>query len=353
MEREKRILFLQTAHFEKDDRVYYHQQQTLDAAGWICRIVSVYQKELNKRDLQKLVANEVRSFAPSVILCDTPVAVVTAKRALRTTSVRCAVAYDVTEWYPSKKNLRNARVGFRTLKGVMLAVLSVVAGCMTDAFLFGEEFKAKPFRLLFPWKIFMMLPYYPMLRYLHPRPAKALTGRPLRMFYAGQLTEEKGWHNVLNLTEKIAAAHAEWQFELTAVTDSRSKERPALPDNVTFVQKPYMPFEDFCSELGEHDIFLDLRKADFENTRCLPIKLFYYMGTGRPVIYSPLKAIINGVPELAAEVCQSPEQRLTELLRQPERITQEAERNEALVASKYNWDILADRFVDFIETVAL
>ena len=46
------------------------------------------------------------------------------------------------------------------------------------------------------------------------------------------------------------------------------------------------------------DLFFDLRDRDAENQRCLSIKLFYYMAAGRPVIYSDLKAIVKGCPEI-------------------------------------------------------
>ncbi len=56
------------------------------------------------------------------------------------------------------------------------------------------------------------------------------------------------------------------------------------------IRKP-TSFEKFTDALADADLCFDLREINFENNHSLPIKLFYFMGAGKPVIYSDLKGI--------------------------------------------------------------
>ena len=58
------------------------------------------------------------------------------------------------------------------------------------------------------------------------------------------------------------------------------------------IKKP-TSFETFTQSYSEADICFDLREINLENHRCLPIKIFYYMASGKPFIYSNLNAIRN------------------------------------------------------------
>ena len=347
----KQIVFLQTAHPANDDRVYYHQHRTLRAAGWISDILSFYQQGKGRSEMAAACLKEVKEKLPAVILCDTPFSVLIAGRAVRKAGIKSSVVYDITEWYPSKKNLRTTPLLLRPIKAIGMSIASWLAGCRADAFLFGETYKARPFRMLFPGKRYLMLPYYPSKEYLKPTPVRKPDGRSIRLLYAGPLTQEKGWDSVQGLMQYAGTRYPDQQFELTVITQSENSGSERMPKNVVLHFKKYMPFEAFCSEVAGYDICLDLRTPDVENTRCLPIKLFYYMGAGKPVIYSALKAIRKEVPEIGEEIECSPEARLRLLIEHPDRYLQEAQRNRKLVEQKYNWEMLKQPFIDFIESL--
>ena len=57
-------------------------------------------------------------------------------------------------------------------------------------------------------------------------------------------------------------------------------------------------FETFTEAFEDADLCFDLREINFENNHSLPIKLFYFMGAGKPVIYSNLKGIRKHMGEL-------------------------------------------------------
>ena len=80
----------------------------------------------------------------------------------------------------------------KLFKALVLAIANLWAGWRTDAFIFGEEDKAKPFRVLYPKKRYINLPYYPDLQYISARTPRSIT-KECRLLYAGPLTAEKGW----------------------------------------------------------------------------------------------------------------------------------------------------------------
>ena len=310
-----KVLFLQTAHLANDDRVHYHQRVSLEKAGHQCAFAHS--------------AEEIKDV-PQIIICDTPKAIREARKAYK----NAIIVYDITEWYPSKKNLRNISPWLKPLKWCILVIANIYAGLATNAFIFGEYYKARPFRVLFPWKRHLYLSYYPSLNYIHPTTPRDLSTE-VRLFYAGQKTAEKGYERVQRVAKLCQEKMPDKHFVLTAVNG--------------------LSFEDFCQEITKHDIFLDLRDNDIENTHCLPIKLFYYMAAGRPVIYSDLKAIHRGAPEIVNDSLFEPNdiefiaQKICDYIRQPNYYREISSRNMSLAKTKYNWEFLDKVFIQFIK----
>ena len=182
----------------------------------------------------------------------------------------------------------------------------------------------------------MLLPYYPLLKYIPQTKPHDLINQ-VRLFYAGPKTEEKGFFRVRELVRLCEEKIPGTQIVLTVVNGLR--------------------YEEFCAELAKHDIFLDLRHADIENTRCLPIKLFYYLAAGRPVIYSDLKAIRQGVPEIVEDSLVRPNDiqkaavMVCELVKHPAKYTAICNRNRQLAEKRYNWESQKEAFVQFIQSL--
>jgi glycosyltransferase involved in cell wall biosynthesis len=117
-----------------------------------------------------------------------------------------------------------------------------------------------------------------------------------------------------------------------------------------------MPFDQFCQQIIKYDLFLDLRDIDFENTRCLPIKLFYYLACGRPSIYSNLSAIKKGIPEITqctklvnnhAEAIDALKDYIYN------KSLYQAHCNNALhwAKEKYNWERIKHHFIQLIHDI--
>src|SRR5690606_12571193 len=111
----------------------------------------------------------------------------------------------------------------------------------------------------------------------------------------------------------------------------------------------------FTETFADAELCFDLRELNFENNHSLPIKLFYYIGAGKPVIYSDLKGIrehmdVSGFGELVdprnAEIISD---LIVNYIRNPEYYFAHAIQARKEFEEKYNWKIIQDSFVDFVK----
>lgn len=322
-----KVIFIQTAHKPNDDRVFYHQDSVLRQLGYQTAILSTVGVYTSFREERQAIRHFLHEQNADYIICDTPKAVVSA------VGCHSKVIYDITEWYPSKKNLRNRGL-LMPIVAVMMVGVNFLAGCIADAFIFGEEDKRIPFRLFF-WKKYIMLPYYPSTQFFND-PVFQPPVQHCRLFYAGPETKEKGWERVQQVLAICKERRPNIAFELIHLAPEEYIELPA-----------------FCSFIRNVDICLDLRDIDAENTRCLPIKLFYYMAAGKPVVYSYLKAIEHQVPKIqeCGKLVRSTEEAATAILRycdDSESYLAAAQRGYQLFKEKYNWEKIENRLFKLI-----
>ena len=362
-----KIAFALICHYPTDDRVYFQLAETLKQAGHTVFIISAYTDDcdlpdvqcfdsegLSKKLLISRLLNCLSNVNPDVIICDNPMSILAAQSYKRQHR-KIRILYDVTEWYPSKKNLKALSLLKKAAKALLLSLLSVYTGWFTDAFIFGEYYKARPFRFLFFWKKYIYLSYYVNIEWIKVYPQRNIS-EGCRLFYSGQLTIEKGFDKVLDVSVKTAQNHPRTNFTLTVVSGTNDYLFPEnIPQNLLIVKKGRMSLRDFCNEIGKHDLFFDFRTNDFENTHCLPIKLFYYMACGRPSIYTQLKAIRQEVPEMEQmgylvnpddvdAICQC----VSDYLSEDERYKNHCETARKLALEKYNWNKIKNRFTRLI-----
>jgi len=362
-----KIAFALIAHYPADDRVYFQLAEMLKQSGHEVFIISALTDDCNLPDTQcfdstglskKLLMSKLldcfSNCNPDIIICDNPIAIFAAKRYKRQHK-KIRILYDITEWYPSKKNVNGLSFFKKIIKIMLLTSLSLYAGRLTDAFIFGEYYKAKPFRFFFFWKKYIYLSYYANIDWIKTYPQKDISGE-CNLFYSGPLTVDKGVDKMLNVAVKTAENHPETKFTLTVVSGTKDYQVLAdIPQNLSIQKKDLLPFMDFCNEIGKYDLFFDLRVNDFENTRSLPIKLFYYMACSRPVIYTNLKAIRQAVPEIEQmgywvnpadldKVCEC----ISSYLSDSELYKNHCETAGKLAVEKYNWDKIKNRLTQLI-----
>lgn len=370
-----KIVFVLTVHKPDDDRVWYLQANTLREAGHEVYIVSARMKRSDSQNVycfdnetdfttRKLMIAKFEEFLeqihPDAIICDNPVSVLAArnyKKKSKRKSVK--IYYDITEFYPSKIHLHHTNFIKNLLKYCLLYCISIYIGFWVDGFIFGEYYKAKRYKRIFFWKKSVYLTYYASLEHVKNFPTNNIQQK-CSFFYAGNLTEKSGFLNVVNAVVACAQHFADINFMLYVISKDTDFQTPNLKqENLKIEINAFMSFPEFCQTFGKCDIFFDLRPTDIENTRCLPIKLFYYMAAGRPVVYSNLKAIRKGVPEINEFGFLVNPQNIDEIvgvisqyIESKELYQKHCAAARELAETKYNWENIKNQFIEFIEKQA-
>jgi len=373
MLKNQKICFLLVAHLPDDDRVWFHQTKLLKENGFFVSVVSTRTSHsenenvfcfddtgMKKCAVNKLVSESLFMINPDVIICDNPLSVYFASKYKKKNKRNVKIILDVTEWYPSKKNLVHLTGLKRFVKYLILKYLNLRSGFIADGFIFGEKDKAIFFKQLFKRKPYSDLPYYPDLKYINKgKPKEDLL--TWNFLYSGSLNKDKGFYNVIESMKVSAFSNQNHTFILTIISkDILNKEQEFLisnfPQNLEIRFIDYLPFEIFCKEIGKYDIFLDLREKDKENNKCLPIKLFYYMACGKPAIFSDLDAIKQQVPEINEFACLTNpndyykiSQIITEYVTNNEKYLNHSAAALKYSCEKYNWKILSEKFLMFMQ----
>ena len=365
-----KITFVLTFHLPNDERFWYQQAEALKACGDEVFIISskIENSDLDNvicfNDLglsKRVVINKIKNILfeikPELIICDNPIAILAAKKFRTSTKKRTPIIYDVTEWYPSTLNLQNMNVFKKTVKFFTLLFLSFLAGCIVDKFIFGEYHKSKAFRTLFPFKPFIYLPYFANIELIKQYPVHDIANK-CELFYSGNLTDTNGFDKVLKVVEKCAEKIPNTKFVLKIISSQEFDVNTFCNiKNIEFQFIKQLPFIDFCAEIGKSDLFLDLRKIDTFNYS-LPIKIFYYLATGRPVIYSELKAIKKFFPEnewnsFGQLVNPDHTEKIVKIIEnyihKPDFYNNCCNFSYEIAKNKYHWNNIKDVFIDFIE----
>jgi len=371
-----KVVFLNTSHYSLDDRVFYHQAKCLKNSGYQVLIISTKEyftetideitinsyddSHLTQREKLNKIICQLNLHNPNIIICDSPLAVVASDRYRKKNKVK--IIYDITEWYPSKKNFANETGCLKLIRFFTLSGVFLLAGLKTDGFIFGEYYKSIICKRLFFWKPSLKLSYYPDLNYIHPYPLRKQNGE-FNLFYSGLINKDKGIESVLKVVKRCASNHPETMFKLKIVGHFPTPEDTLyfnactknMEKNVHIEIQNTLPFTEFCKTIGNTDLFLDLRTVDLENTHCLPIKLFYYLACGRPVIFSNLKSIRHEIkPFNFGHMCNPADIKtiasyISDYITQPELYQQHAKN--ALNSSKeqYNWALIEHSFISFVD----
>ncbi|MGA9211107.1 glycosyltransferase [Kaistella sp.] len=368
-----KILFLTTAHHYNDDRIFFHQAKELKAQGYkvkICSLSSDYKgfidgieiesySVLNQTVKQKIeiFRNICNSYEPNIIICSEPLAVIGAKKYRKK---KIAIIYDITEWYPSMRMVQNYNSVFKIVHAFKFALINLYAGFLSTQFIFGEHSKKFPLAYLFPFKKKLLLPYFPDDIYIS-KSIKKLEDNKFTVCYTGQISKEKGIENFFNAVDRLRQKKPQLQISILIVGSTQNKTNELYFSNLLkkfswediSIFKP-SSFEEFSKSYAKADVCFDLRDSSFENNNCLPIKLFYYIAAGKPVIYTNLKAIREYIDVSKFGYLVDPENSdmisdvLSNYLEHPETYDIHANNARKEFEKKYNWGIIRNSFLNFI-----
>ncbi len=373
-----KITFITSGHLPKDDRIYYHQARTLTDTGNSAEIISSKQEfsgsensvgfncfediSLSKKDKIAKFIKLLQNSKPDIIICSEPLTILAASRYKKQTDKKPKIIYDITEWYPSKKFLTGYNSGLKAPRFFKLLIFNLMMAAKADAFIFGEWYKGKPYRFLFPGKKFLYSGYYPDLKYIRYR-EPGIEKELLRLSYSGKLSIEKGFGNFLETIELLTLKRPGLKIRIKIIGwyDSEKEQKifekmiASFPENVSFKFYPMQDYLTFIELINDTDIFLDLRSDDFENQRCLPIKLFYYAALKRPVIFTNLKAIRKEVDISKFGHLVKPDNIETisglilNYIDNQTIYNRHCTSARKLAESKYNWGAIKDEFTEFLQ----
>ncbi|MBK1895000.1 glycosyltransferase [Chryseobacterium paridis] len=370
-----KILFLTTAHKYNDDRIFYHQAKELNGLGYtvkICSLSSEYHGIIDGIEiesysiLEKSTSEKVKvfekicdTFQPDCIICSEPLAIIASKKIKREKNL--SVIYDITEWYPSKRMVENFSFLLKGIHAIKFFMIQLYAGWISSHFIFGENTKRFPLVYVFPFKKEITLPYFPSDVYIYQN-IKQLEPNKITLCYTGQISKEKGIENFFKAIEALKKMRPNLEISILIVGSSR-KEKDEKHfssllsayrwENIK-IEKP-SSFESFTETYSDADICFDLREMSYENHHCLPIKIFYYAASGKPVIYTDLKATRQHVDVSKFGVLVNPEdaesiaKAIVNYVDHPKLYDQHAYNARKEYEQKYNWNSIKNIFTDFIK----
>ena len=372
-----KIAFITSAHSPYDDRIYYHLADTLSSEYEVMIISSMEEIVINDRiSIQSFDGNSLskkekvhsfvkylKSFNPTIIIAAEPLPVIAAHQYKTSNNKHVRILYDVTEWYPSNRNIEYERGVNKIFVFVKMLLLNWYASFRCDGFIFGEYYKSLPYRAIFPFKKWKVISYYIDLKYIAYK-EKITINNTLCLCYSGRISAEKGIDNFIAVVGVIKKLKPELKIKLKIIgwfynkqDQNRYNEQLKRLEGVEIEFLGRKDFKDLSLSLQEADIFFDLREPTFENDYSLPIKLFYYAACGRPVMYSDIKAIrksVSDINQFGFLVTPSDAEKIARLVidyvSKPMLYKQHCLAARKLAEQKYNWQAIDTHLAPFVNS---
>ena len=233
---------------------------------------------------------------------------------------------------------------------------------LANGFIFGEYYKGRIPKKLFPKKKNIPISYYPKKEYIS-KTEPSISNNLLRLSYSGTLSKDKGLMNFLNVLKELTQNNANLKIQVKIIGKFNPKEKEAFlklmnefEDKVTFTFYDFLALSKYIELINDTDVFLDLRTTDFINSHCLPIKLFYFLGLQRPIIYSDLIAIRKEIDTTAFGYLVNPNdtkkiaQRIQKYQEDKTLYLLHCTNARKAFETDYNWSAIETKFTKFIES---
>ncbi|WP_228444703.1 glycosyltransferase [Chryseobacterium shandongense] len=370
-----KILFLTTAHRHDDDRIFYHQAKALKEQGYevkICSLSSEFQGKIDGIEIEsyavlersisekkKILEKVCKEYQPDTAICSEPLAVIAAESIKKHKNI--SIIYDITEWYPSMRMVEQYSFPLNVFHAIKFFLVQLYAGFISTHYIFGENTKKFPLAYLFPFKKSIVLPYYPDNMYITPK-INSLHPNKITLCYTGQFSEEKGIGNFFSAADSLRKKVPQLSISILLIGSSRKeKDEKYFSEQIKKYQfenlKIERPasFETFTEAYADADICFDLRTMNYENHHCLPIKIFYYAASGKPVIYTNLKATRQHVDVSKFGFLVDPENSdqisdcILKYSNNPALYSEHAQNARKEYEEKYNWNGIKNNFINFVK----
>lgn len=297
---------------------------------------------------------------PDVIICCEPLTIISAYKYKKTCSRTVSVISDITEWYPE-----NVALKLRGLKRIMtyiqLFLFNIYSSNLADSLIVGEPGKKKRYDIIAPFKKKIILGYYPVLEFFHSIP-KTHNSDFITLGYAGVLSFERGILTLLETADLVAKKHPEKNFRLKIAGRFQYKHEEEIFQkkasdlrHLKIELCDWVEYPNLGGLISDMDICFDLRKKTFIYRNSLPIKIFEYMASAKPVIYSDIRPIRQELPVKKFGFLIDPEDK-NEIISKIENyldnrtlLEEHGAAARKMSEEKYNWNTLEPVLIKFIE----
>lgn len=373
-----KISLITSSHFSFDERIYHHMANSLLSNGFSPQVISslnkpqihsnggikdasFHENHISKSEKIIQFIKRLKQFNPSIIICSSPLTVYAAHKYKKTNTVK--IVYDITEFYPSKKHLRNHKTPTRWLHFIKYYLYNLYALKLSDAFIFGEYYKSKTPKLLFPNKKYEYISYYPKLELFKQNDPKEKINF-LNLSFSGPISIEKGFLNFINVVKSINEISPKTKISIKIIGDFVKNDKLVCTKAIQEIKSKckieifkFQPLSMYLELIKDTDIFMDLRSIDFENSHCLPIKLYYYIALERPIIFSNLKAISKSIniQKFGKLVDPTDSNKIAKIIliyvKNPDLYVKHCQIANQEFKSKYNWQQIENNFLDFLTSM--
>lgn len=371
----KKVVILTSGHMPKDERIFHKMGRTLQKSGFSVTIISSVQdaeftennihitgfkgNNLNKKEkifnLKALLTLE----APDVIICAEPLTVFVAWKYKISQQKKIRIISDITEWYPENVALKQNGLK-KVLTYILLFLFNIYATNLADLLIIGEKSKLKRYRFIAPFKKKAVIGYYPVLDFFTYSPPP-FDGHSLTLCYAGVISFERGILNVLEAARKIALDNpgiavtlkiiGKFQYE---AEEKVFTEKTSGENRIKVEMVPWGKYEEISGKLKDADICFDLRNYSFVYRNSLPIKIFEYMASGKPVIYSDIKPVREELDVFKFGFLVNPSdtegisEKVSGYIRDPKLLKEHSQNARREAEASYNWSVLEPELIRLV-----
>jgi glycosyltransferase involved in cell wall biosynthesis len=371
------IVIATSGHPPFDERIFYKYANSLKKYGHKIAIVCSTEdintekngidiRGFRSTDLHKKLkigrmVDNIALFSPLLIICCEPLTVYAALKYKKEKQCDIKIVYDITEYYPHQNTLNEYTGISRILKYIQLFLFNVYTSNLADYLFIGEEGKAKLYRIIAPFVKKAIVGYYPPKEYFHYSPP-GYNGKQFTFCYAGSDSESNGLNRYLNLVKKASERFEDKLF--TAIIIGPDSKKIAgltstLADykNIRIECRPRFKYEDYSDGFKDVDLCVDLRDKNKVFNRSLPIKVFDFIASGKPFIFSNLDSF-KGFEDLCrAGLLIEPDdmdsalERISLYLDNPEKLKEDSLAAYSLFRKKYNWEVIEKEFIQIIDSM--
>jgi glycosyltransferase involved in cell wall biosynthesis len=372
----KKIALITSGHPPTDERIFYKMGMTFIKYGYkvniICSTLKVDKiadgiilkgfdgSKLSKKEKAKSFLSYLIEFSPDIVICCEPFTILPAYSYKKTKNKSAKIISDVTEWYPENVALKYKGIK-KLISYAELYLFNIYCTNHADAIIAGEESKLKRYKVIAPQLKKEIICYYPILKLFNYSPP-LFDGKNLTLCYAGVVTFERGILNLLEAAQKLSENNKSLSIRLKIVgkfpyehEEKIFREKVRNIKDISIELISWGRYDEISEKISDADICFDLRLNTFVYRNSLPIKIFEYMASGKPVVYSDIKPIRKELnvekfgflvdPENIEEIVS----KISLYIQDKDLLIKHSLEARKQIENKFKWEMVEEKLIRFIE----